>query len=1042
MRRSWPILWRWLAQVVVLVVPVLALVAWTVSERRDEFMADAQLRASIFAESYARELGLLIADSEDVLGALQRLPALETIFEQGCPGDEAPPLPHSLRRYGNLLLVDAAGRIVCAAVPGSDQMRDFADREWFSETVAGTGLNVSSPIVGRLTGRPIVVLSTPVADPGGGPPRVVLLTLDLLTLSESLQRVFLPHDTVVTIVDRERRVVARSIAPERWIGRRVLLDGYPDEVSPDEVEDRPGLDGLRRLFAAAALDGAPWTVFVGLPVEGVLVSMQPYLVRTALLAGTTATFLFILAIWMSVGVGNPVRRLAAAVRDIQRHGGRLGRRVRGPREIEDVAIEFDRLLESQADTLREAERSEQRYRATFEQAPVGIVHQDEAGRYQHVNRRFAEMVGRDPGELLGQHDHALTHPEDRAQSGAAYRRLATGDETLGSLRKRYLRPDGTEVWTDVVVSRVGGNGEEPLFISVIEDITRARQAEERRALAATVFENSAEGIVISGAGRNIRAVNRAFTELTGFTERDILGQPIRVLRSDQHSPEFYDELWREVAQHGEWRGELWMPRKAGGPFPTLLGVTAVKDSAGIVTGYVSVFADLSREKEREAKLDYLVHHDPLTQLPNRRLLNARLEHTIQQAFRDPGQHFSLLFIDLDDFKVVNDSLGHDAGDQLLVEFSRRLSASVRAEDTVARMGGDEFMVLLEGAGTFNEISAPVSKILEAAHAPFVLSGQEVFVAASIGVAIFPLDADDAASLVRNADVAMYRAKDKGKNRFEFYEAAMSDQAMERLSLANDLRRALDGGQFYLVYQPKVAAADGRIVGFEALLRWRHPERGEIGAERFIRVAEETGVMVPIGLWVLGEATRQMADWRARGLTGVSMAVNLSAQEIAHPRILERIRATLAASGLPGEALEIELTESALIRDPERVAPLLRAIRALGVRIAIDDFGTGYSSLNYLRQFRLDALKIDRSFVMELERSRRARIIPQAVVALGQALHLSTIAEGVENEAQVDILRNMGCEQLQGYGIGRPLASKETEAMLRARGLMPVVEGPA
>jgi EAL domain-containing protein (putative c-di-GMP-specific phosphodiesterase class I) len=271
---------------------------------------------------------------------------------------------------------------------------------------------------------------------------------------------------------------------------------------------------------------------------------------------------------------------------------------------------------------------------------------------------------------------------------------------------------------------------------------------------------------------------------------------------------------------------------------------------------------------------------------------------------------------------------------------------------------------------------------------------------------------------------------------------MSDQAMERLSLANDLRRALDGGQFYLVYQPKVAAADGRIVGFEALLRWRHPERGEIGAERFIRVAEETGVMVPIGLWVLGEATRQMADWRARGLTGVSMAVNLSAQEIAHPRILERIRATLAASGLPGEALEIELTESALIRDPERVAPLLRAIRALGVRIAIDDFGTGYSSLNYLRQFRLDALKIDRSFVMELERSRRARIIPQAVVALGQALHLSTIAEGVENEAQVDILRNMGCEQLQGYGIGRPLASKETEAMLRARGLMPVVEGPA
>ena len=1034
MRRPWPILWRWVVQSLLFCIPVALLVAWAIDARRGDLMREAQHSADMLAEAYARELGLLAADSGDLLQALEHL-LPESLFREGCRDGAALGLERSARRYGNLLLVNAQGDLVCAAVPGSPGGQNFADRAWFRRTVEAGGLQISAPIVGRLTGRPIIVLSRPVPDPGGGPPRVAALTLDLLTLSASLNRTTLPPDTVISLVNESQVVLARSLSPEDWIGERVELPAYPQEVMTSVVEEHAGLDGVRRLFAAERVEGAPWMVFVGLPVANVMATMRADLQRTAFVVGATAIMVVLLAVWMSVSVGNPVRSLAAAVRSIREQGGQLGTQLRGPREVHEVALEFDRLLQAQAETLREVERSERRYRAAFEQAPVGIVHQDANGRYLRVNRYFARMLGHEPDRLLGRHDHELTHPEDRVASGAIYRRLLAGDITLGNLQKRFLHADGSEVWSDITVSRVEGSGEDAQFITVVEDVTRAREAEARQALAATVFECSAEGIVIADARRRVRAINPAFTRLTGLGESDIVGKPPEKLRTSEHAADFYDSIWAEVEHAGRWRGEAWLPRAGGGRFPALVTVTAVPGELGRPSSYVAVFADISREKQNEAELDFLVHHDALTQLPNRRLFHARLEHTIQQAYRNPEAHFSLLFIDLDDFKVVNDSLGHEAGDRLLVEFAQRLLRSVRGEDTVARMGGDEFMVLLEGAGTFNEISGVINKLVEAAQQPFHVEGHEVFVSASIGVAIFPLDAQDGATLVRNADVAMYRAKDKGKNRFEFYEASMSARAMERLSLANDMRRALDLGQYYLVYQPKLLAADGRIAGFEALLRWRHPERGEVSAERFIRVAEETGMIVPIGQWVLGEATRQMAEWRERGLAGVSMAVNLSAQEIAHPQVLERIRATLDASGLPGEALELELTESALIRDPRQVAPLLRALREMGVRVAIDDFGTGYSSLNYLREFRVDVLKIDRSFVVEIERSPRARIIPQAVVALGQALHLATVAEGVETAGQAEILRAMGCDQLQGYHFGRPREAAEVEADLVEQGLM-------
>jgi diguanylate cyclase (GGDEF)-like protein/PAS domain S-box-containing protein len=497
------------------------------------------------------------------------------------------------------------------------------------------------------------------------------------------------------------------------------------------------------------------------------------------------------------------------------------------------------------------------------------------------------------------------------------------------------------------------------------DISQQRQAEMELRRAATVFEHSTAAIVVTDPAGQIVQVNAAFCRITGYRSNEVLGKPTTVLTADRQQTDQIDYVLNQIIQIGSWEGELWLERKDGEPYPCWIGITAVRDAENELVSYVCFFSDMSERKASEKRIHRLAYYDSLTQLPNRTLFQDRLYNSLQLATRRGGWVI-LMFLDLDRFKPINDSLGHAAGDRMLKDVAVRLASCVDEDDTVARMGGDEFTFLLHPGGGRDEAMTRAihvaERILASLTEPFVLSGREFFVTASIGIALSPQDGDDISQLMKNADTAMYHAKERGKNNFQFYQAAMNASALERLELESDLRHALEQRQFVLHYQPQFLADGRTLTGVEALLRWQHPVRGLVPPCDFIPALEELGLVVDVGDWVLDEACRQISGWHAQGLSVPRVSVNLSARQFADGRLGQRIAAILEANGISPSCLELELTESILMQDVGEAMGILDSLKQLGLSIAIDDFGTGYSSLNYLKAFPIDVLKIDRSFV--------------------------------------------------------------------------------
>ncbi|PWV59464.1 putative bifunctional diguanylate cyclase/phosphodiesterase [Plasticicumulans acidivorans] len=545
--------------------------------------------------------------------------------------------------------------------------------------------------------------------------------------------------------------------------------------------------------------------------------------------------------------------------------------------------------------------------------------------------------------------------------------------------------------------------------------------EERLRLSARVFESSSEGIFITDAARRIVTVNAAYTTITGYTANEVLGHEQELPRAGVQDDAFIAALETELAAQGAWQGEIWLRQRDGTLFPAWLSLNAVRGADGQPSHFVAVFSDLSERKAAEAHIRHLAQHDLLTGLPNRALLEDR----VQQALATAARHgvVGVLCVNLDRFKPINDALGHTAGDLLLRAVAVRLGEVLRGADTLARLSADEFGVLLPRLGEAAEAGLVGAKLLTALAQPLVIDGQELRCTASIGIAVHPLDGCDVASLLRHADLAMQHAKRAGRGSCQFFSADMNAPFAARLWLENQLSQALERGELHLAYQPQVELRSGRIVGAEALLRWTHPQRGAIAPADFIPLAEETGLILPIGEWVLREACRQAATWRAAGLPPLMMAVNLSARQLRSANLLERIDAALQASGLPPEQLELELTETSLMDDAEAARELLGALRARGIGVAIDDFGTGYSSLAYLKRFPLARLKIDRSFVCGLPDDGNDVAITRAIVALAHSLGLELIAEGVESAAQREWLLALGCGGGQGYLFARPLSAE-------------------
>jgi diguanylate cyclase (GGDEF)-like protein/PAS domain S-box-containing protein len=549
------------------------------------------------------------------------------------------------------------------------------------------------------------------------------------------------------------------------------------------------------------------------------------------------------------------------------------------------------------------------------------------------------------------------------------------------------------------------------------------QTDTQLALQRRIIDHASEAMVLTDGAQRILSVNVAFEQTTGYAAAEVIGRTPTMLSAGHQGLTFHRGIWDFVAENGYWDGEVWDRRKDGALYPKQMRISAICNDAGQTSYFVAAFTDISEAKAQADRFDYLAHHDQLTNLPNRLALDAHLGKVLDGAV--PGiNRLALLIIDLDNFKTVNDSLGHHAGDRLLAEIARRLAAEMDKTKRLFRLGGDEFVVVIDQLVNEDAAVELVERLVRAIGIPCDIDGHLLRNTPSIGISLYPEDGRDAQALIRNADTAMYSAKAAGRNKHQFFAEPMNAAANKRLHLESELWRALAENQLILHYQPQVDLLSGKVVGVEALVRWRHPLRGLIAPAEFIPVAEECGLILPLGHWVLMTACRQVRSWLDAGIDMGEMAVNISAHQFRQPDFVQAVQAVLAETGVPAERLELEITESTVMHGVDAAIQTLAKLKAMGVRLAIDDFGTGYSSLSYLRRFPLDRLKIDRSFLADVETDPDAASLVTSIVMLGRSLGLQLVAEGVENFAQAEFLRTLECERVQGFHFHQPVSAEE------------------
>ncbi len=704
--------------------------------------------------------------------------------------------------------------------------------------------------------------------------------------------------------------------------------------------------------------------------------------------------------------------------------------VHKPFSTDELLARVGGLLKERRRVGQRLRRLEERFRATFEQAAVGIAHVAPDGRWLRVNRKLCEVLGYEKEELMGGSFQELTMPEDLQPDVEHVQRLLRGEDAHYVIDKRYRRKDGVTIWARLTVSLVRDEtGRPDYFISVVEDITARHEAEERLRQAATVFESASEGVMITNLEGSLLAVNQAFCDITGFSRSEALGQTPRLLRSNRHGREFFQSLWANLRHAGHWQGEVWNRRKNGEVYPVWMTISTVYDALRQPVQYVALLTDVSQIRRSEEQLARLAHYDPLTELPNRLLLQSRLEHALERARRVSGR-VAVLFINLDRFQNVNDSLGHVAGDQLLAKVAERLRKRVRQEDSLGRFAGDEFLLILESIVRPDTVAVAAQNLLNELSAMFELdNGMELYVGASIGIGMYPDDGDTATDILRNADAALHQAKAQGRNRFCFYAASMNADALANLELERSLRQALERREFVLHYQLKVDARTGYVCGAEALIRWRRAHGELESPARFIPLAEASGMIVPIGTWVIDEVARQQRRWREAGLDVCRIALNVSARQFRAGDLRDVVADALGRHGVPAACMELELTESMLMDNPAQTMDTMAQLKELGVHLSLDDFGTGYSSFGYLSRFPIDALKIDQSFVRNIASERESALIAVSIIDLAHNMGLRVVAEGIETPEQLEYLSARGCDEMQGYLFSRPLEASAFEQIL-------------
>jgi diguanylate cyclase (GGDEF)-like protein/PAS domain S-box-containing protein len=685
-----------------------------------------------------------------------------------------------------------------------------------------------------------------------------------------------------------------------------------------------------------------------------------------------------------------------------------------------------------AEKNRVIEESEALFRAVFDNAAVGIAQVSPQGTFLQINQYFCDMLGYTRSEILGQafsFQH-VTLADDLSADTQHMARMLGGELHHYRVEKRYVHKSGRLVWASLSAHLLRDTSGTPLyFITAVLDITDKKRAEERLQLAASVFSHAREAIMITDPVGNIMEVNDAFLRITGYAREEAVGQTPRLLKSGRQSAAYYAAMWRDLTQHGHWQGEVWNRRKNGQVYAELQTISAVNDAKGKLSYFVALFTDITPLMEHNKQLEHIAHYDALTELPNRVLLADRLQQALAQCQRR-SQFVAVAYLDLDGFKAINDSYGHDVGDQLLIALAGRMKSALRDGDTLARIGGDEFAAVLVDLASVNECEPVLRRLLQVASEKVLVGDKLLQVSASIGVTVYPLDGSDPDLLMRHADQAMYQAKQSGKNRFQLFDLEHDVAMQGQQELMAQIGKGLERCEFVLYYQPKINMRTQQVMGAEALIRWQHPQRGLLAPLEFLPAVDESPLSVAIGEWVIDTALAQMDLWHRAGFE-IPVSVNIGAYQLQQSDFTQRLQGLLRAHPeVPPSQLQLEVLETNALQDITMTGKVMNQCRDIGVGFALDDFGTGYSSLTYLKHLPAEMLKIDQSFVRDMLEDSSDLAIVQSVIGLARAFARSVLAEGVETQAHGVRLLTMGCELAQGYGIGHPMTAPAFDLWLK------------
>jgi diguanylate cyclase (GGDEF)-like protein/PAS domain S-box-containing protein len=934
--------------------------------------------------------------------------------------------------------------IVSVPAPTKRVGVNYLDRDYIATPLKSGKSTIGRPVIGRVLHSPVFGIGMPIKDNDGMVIGVLAGVIDLgkpsfldnvIESHYGKSGYFLlqnPQDRVIILSTDKRRIMQPQLPP----GINPLIDRQLQGV--EETGVTVNSLGQEVLSSAKRIPEAGWILVASLPTLEAFApihSMQQRIMLAALLMTLLAGGL----IWWMLR--RELSPMFATVKQLTLLSG-SGEHTQplmidSQNEIGDLIAAFNGLLAELGQREEALKESEFRWKFAIEGSGDGLWDWDVSAGKVFYSPTWKALLGYSEQDIAGDlHEwRERIHADDKLRALAMMQEHLDGQTRTYASEYRVLCKDGSYKWIldrGLVVSRNAANV--PLrVIGTFSDISGRKAAEDSLLIAAAVFE-SQEGMIVADPNGLILRVNNAFTKISGYSADEVVGKAPKVLSSGLHDKSFYDDMWESINRKGTWEGEVWNRRKNGQAYLEYLIITAVKDNSAKVTNYVATMTDITMRKEASDEIHNLAFYDPLTQLPNRRLLLDRLKHALVASARS-GRRGAVLFLDLDHFKTLNDTLGHDMGDLLLQQVSVRLAECVRKVDTVARIGGDEFVVLLEDlsdqaieAATQTEIVA--AKVLASLSKPFHIGTHEHHSTGSIGATLFFDHEAGVEAILKQADIAMYQAKDSGRNAIRFFDQNMQEAVTERANLEHELRVALSHEQFELFFQAQVDNA-GQALGAEALIRWRHPERGTVLPGYFIRLAEDTGLILPIGQWVLNAACAQLKRWQAHVHTSnLSLSVNVSAKQFRQVNFVEQVQAAVKLHAVDPKLLKLELTESMLFKDVNAMIATMNSLREIGIRFELDDFGTGYSSLQYLKKLPLCQLKIDQTFVRDIAVDSNDRTLVLTIITMAHSLGLQVIAEGVETEEQLEFLKNNGCDHYQGYLFGRPLPIDEFEAALR------------